>query len=471
MAGNIPVRPTRRVPEQALDGDEEDFILDVAEEDLSIINENDSISDETSSDGSLSSYDPALVEPPIPEEDNPYTMDDALRAPVDAAIGEPELEALLAEGGRDLSVDRIVKLFPFPLDGFQKKALEKLVEGKSVVVCAPTGAGKTAIAEAASAATLARGQRVIYTTPLKALSNQKLAEVKKRFGVDRCGLQTGDTSLNTEADIVVMTTEILRNIMYRTAEISEERTGGGAASSNTREARLGNVGLVVLDEVHYLGDPSRGSVWEEVIINCPRHIQLLCMSATVKNPDDLGGWISQEHQECVTIKTTFRPVPLMWHFAYRNAGGVQMADLLDRTGKKLNPRLEPREVMFEEARFLLGREQGPPSRDWGRDKGRKDRGMRGGSSSNQGPSWEKRLQMMLDEEGGSSMMQRKVNMIRIPPMDGVISKLKRQGFLPAIWFILSRKDCDLNAIKAGQGGSLTTAEEQALILKEVEALQ
>ena len=93
--------------------------------------------------------------------------------------------------------------------------------------------------------------------------------------------------------------------MYRTAEISEERNGGGGGG-NTREARLGNVGLVVLDEVHYLGDPSRGSVWEEVIINCPRHIQLLCMSATVKNPDDLGGWISQEHQECFTVKTTFR---------------------------------------------------------------------------------------------------------------------------------------------------------------------
>ena len=206
MSGKRPVRPTRKAPQAPIDYDQEDegdFLIDV--EDLAIIDNIDTTSDLPlfpSDSVSLSSDDSTLMElTPLDqqqEEDNPYTIDDALRAPVDIAIGEPELEALLAEGGRDLSVDRIVRLFPFPLDGFQKRALEKLVEGKSVVVCAPTGAGKTAIAEAASAATLARGQRVIYTTPLKALSNQKLAEVKKRFGADRCGLQTGDTSLNTE---------------------------------------------------------------------------------------------------------------------------------------------------------------------------------------------------------------------------------------------------------------------------------
>ncbi|KXZ44081.1 hypothetical protein GPECTOR_74g695 [Gonium pectorale] len=225
------------------------------------------------------------------DEVNPYTNADALSTAQEGlAGGEPALEALLAEGGSDLSADRIASVFPFPLDAFQRRALELFLEGRSVVVCAPTGAGKTAIAEAAAAAVLARGQRVIYTTPLKALSNQKLFETRRRFGGARCGLQTGDASLNPDADIVVMTTEILRNIMYRTAELAEENNTG---SGSTREARLGDVGLIVLDEVHYLGDPHRGSVWEEVIINCPRHIQLLCMSATVANPKDLGDWIGK----------------------------------------------------------------------------------------------------------------------------------------------------------------------------------
>lgn len=209
---------------------------------------------------------------------------------------------------------------------------DHILKGRSVVVCAPTGAGKTCIAEASAAAALAKGKRVIYTTPLKvgflpsstgcvagwshgmqtvavppgpdpvppiapwqnlkqALSNQKLAEMREKFGEQRVGLQTGDASLNTEGDLVVMTTEILRNIMYRTA-----------VENNPDLSPLASVGLIVLDEVHYLGDPNRGSVWEEVIINCPKHIQMLCMSATVQNPRDLGGWIQQ-------VRTSHSPWP------------------------------------------------------------------------------------------------------------------------------------------------------------------
>eukprot|EP00798_Chlamydomonas_sp_ICE-L_P018417 gene18417-24891_t len=201
-------------------------------------------------------------------EDGEYT-EDGEYVETDADMSEPDLEELLAEGGADLSLERVTRVFPFELDNFQKKSVEKLLEGYSVVVCAPTGAGKTAIAEAAAAATLARGMRVIYTTPLKALSNQKLLETRKRFGHDRCGLQTGDTSLNTEAAIVVMTTEILRNIMYRTAETVDEnpaivmmtseillnimyRTAetvddNPESMSSTREARLGDVRFNMLD--------------------------------------------------------------------------------------------------------------------------------------------------------------------------------------------------------------------------------
>lgn len=135
-----------------------------------------------------------------------------------------------------------MQVLPFPLDRFQTTALAKLLAGESVVVCAPTGAGKTAIAEAAAAATLARGQRVIYTTPLKALSNQKLAEMRKRFGHARCGLQTGDASLNTEADIVVMTAEILRNIMFRGVGGSGAgRSVGGATDGSPSQGSWGGV--------------------------------------------------------------------------------------------------------------------------------------------------------------------------------------------------------------------------------------
>ena len=167
------------------------------------------------------------------EDANPYAGVDGADAAAAAAAaalqqgggaeqgdGSPALEALLADAaaGAPVTLERLEALFPFELDGFQRKAVAALLDGRSVVVCAPTGAGKTAIADAAAAAALARGQRVIYTTPLKALSNQKLLEARARFGVTRCGLQTGDTSLNPDGSIVVMTTEILRNIMYRTAE-------------------------------------------------------------------------------------------------------------------------------------------------------------------------------------------------------------------------------------------------------------
>ncbi|GLC66436.1 hypothetical protein PLESTF_000427200 [Pleodorina starrii] len=413
------------------------------------------------------------------DEINPYTSADALSAPAEGlAGGEPALEALLSEGGSDLSADRICAIFPFPLDTFQRRALELFLEGRSVVVCAPTGAGKTAIAEAAAAAALARGQRVIYTTPLKALSNQKLFETRRRFGHVRCGLQTGDASLNPDADIVVMTTEILRNIMYRTAELAEENNTG---SQSTREARLGDVGLIVLDEVHYLGDPHRGSVWEEVIINCPRHIQLLCMSATVANPQDLGDWIAKEHMPCETIQTRFRPVPLHWHFAYYKAPkGARLDDLLATlpNGKQaLNPRLSSRRVLMEEAKAILA----PPAGrwgggdEWGDDWGSGGGGRRGRNRGRGGfpPSlgaWDLEDQVAELLERDPQALQRRVNMRRTPDTSRTIRLLAENEMLPAIWFILSRRDCDVSALRAG-AEPLTGPQEQEAIAAEVAALR
>lgn len=210
--------------------------------------------------------------------------------------------------GCDLEVEKILQSvlaeFHFRFDGFQVQAVRHLISGRSVVVCAPTGAGKTAIAEAAASYYLQNGGRVVYTTPLKALSNQKLGEMRARFGENRAGLQTGDASINPGADIVVMTTEILRNILYRTTtgDVNEDTENAikanDKASEESKETiptnpifreKLDGVKLVVLDECHWLGDPSRGSVWEECVINLPRDVQILAMSATIRNPQDLSG--------------------------------------------------------------------------------------------------------------------------------------------------------------------------------------
>jgi superfamily II RNA helicase len=217
------------------------------------------------------------------------------------------------------------QLFPFELDEFQKQAIAALDAGESVVVCAPTGSGKTLIGEYAIYRALARGKRVFYTTPLKALSNQKLRDFRNRFGVDRVGLVTGDVSINRDAAVLVMTTEIFRNMLYGTP-IGQVGTS------------LVDVEAVVLDECHYMNDRQRGTVWEESIIYAPPTIQLVALSATIANSDQLTDWISQVHGPTQLIYSDFRPVPLEFHFC--NPKGL--FPLLNPKGKAINPRLKPK---------------------------------------------------------------------------------------------------------------------------------
>jgi superfamily II RNA helicase len=216
-------------------------------------------------------------------------------------------------------------LFPFELDTFQKQAIEALEAGESVVVCAPTGSGKTLIGEFAIYRALARGKRVFYTTPLKALSNQKLRDFRERFGADRVGLLTGDLSINRDAPIVVMTTEIFRNMLYGTP-IGEVGTS------------LVDVEAVVLDECHYMNDRQRGTVWEESIIYAPPTVQLVALSATIANSEQLTDWISLVHGPTQLIYSDFRPVPLDFHFC--NPKGL--FPLLNPKKKGINPRLKPK---------------------------------------------------------------------------------------------------------------------------------
>lgn len=157
--------------------------------------------------------------------------------------------------------------FPFELDDFQKKACNYIDEGKSVVVCAPTGAGKTVIAQHAIHRALENGNRIFYTTPLKALSNQKYYDFGEKYGSEKVGLLTGDTSINRNAQIVVMTTEVFRNMLYG--------TNFGSVTDNMKDVKY-----VVLDEVHYMNDEQRGTVWEESIIYCPTNVQIIALSAT-----------------------------------------------------------------------------------------------------------------------------------------------------------------------------------------------
>ncbi|MEO1558647.1 MAG: DEAD/DEAH box helicase, partial [Cyanobacteria bacterium J06632_19] len=186
-------------------------------------------------------------------------------------------------------------VFSFELDEFQHDAIASLNAGRSVVVCAPTGSGKTLIGEYAIYRALARGKRVFYTTPLKALSNQKLRDFRSEFGFDSVGLLTGDASINRDAPILVMTTEIFRNMLYGTP-IGQVGTS------------LIDVEAVVLDECHYMNDRQRGTVWEESIIYCPESIQLVALSATVDNSDQLTDWLNQVHGPTDLIYSDFRPV-------------------------------------------------------------------------------------------------------------------------------------------------------------------
>lgn len=291
------------------------------------------------------------------------------------------------------------RLFSFELDEFQHQAIAALNANKSVVVCAPTGSGKTLIGEYAIYRALSRGKRVFYTTPLKALSNQKLRDFSQLFGKKNVGLVTGDLSFNREALVVIMTTEVFRNMLYGTP-IGQIGTS------------IKGVEAVVLDECHYMNDRQRGTVWEESIIYCPPHIQLVALSATVANSDQLTDWISQVHGPTERIYSDFRPVPLQYNFC--NIKGI--FPLLNKKGNGIN-------------RLLLNTKY----------KGKKP------------PKVKPKDQ--------------------VPSLLSVVAQLQERDMLPAIYFIFSRKRCD-EAVDQTVGLSLLTSEEKRQVAAHLElALQ
>ena len=204
----------------------------------------------------------------------------------------------------------------FELDSFQVDACHSLEDGKGVLVAAPTGAGKTIVGEFAVELAVQSGSKCFYTTPIKALSNQKYSELVARYGEAKVGLLTGDTSINSEADIVIMTTEVLRNMIY--------------ANSQT----ISRLKYVVMDEVHYLADKFRGAVWEEILIHLPDSVQVVSLSATVSNAEEFGEWLQTVRGETEVIVSEIRPVPLYQHVLFGN----KLLDLFDENSK-LNPEL------------------------------------------------------------------------------------------------------------------------------------
>ena len=230
---------------------------------------------------------------------------------------------------------------PFVLDPFQREACEALDAGSSVLVAAPTGAGKTIVGEFAVHLGLSEGRKCFYTTPLKALSNQKYQELVARYGSDRVGLLTGDNSINGEADVVVMTTEVLRNMLY--------------AESTT----LADLGYVVMDEVHYLADRFRGAVWEEVIIHLPASVVIAALSATVSNAEEFGAWLEAVRGRTTIIVDEFRPVPLWQHVMV----GDRILDLFTEDGD-VNPELVRLRRESQPTRSRHGRSRGGPRTPW-----------------------------------------------------------------------------------------------------------
>ena len=263
---------------------------------------------------------------------------------------------------------------PFTLDGFQRSACSALEDGHGVLVGAPTGAGKTVVGEFAVFLALAGGQKCFYTTPIKALSNQKYADLVARHGAAAVGLLTGDTSVNGDAQVVVMTTEVLRNMIY--------------AGSRALE----HLGYVVMDEVHYLADRFRGAVWEEVILQLPEHVRLVSLSATVSNAEEFGDWLVTVRGDTTVVVDEHRPVPLWQHMMVGN----RLLDLF--AGESADGELQVDPELVRHTRDL---ERQTVVWDRGRGRGRPggDRGGNGRGSSRFRPPSRVTVLDRLDRDG------------------------------------------------------------------------
>ncbi len=295
--------------------------------------------------------------------------------------------------------------YPFPLDPFQSDAIDALDQGHSVLVAAPTGAGKTVVAEFALEQALDAGRKCFYTTPLKALSNQKFGDFVAAYGAGRVGLLTGDNTINGEAPVVVMTTEVLRNMLYE------------------RSDTLQGLQSVVMDEVHYLQDPYRGAVWEEVLIHLARSVNVVALSATISNAEEFGAWIRTLRGDTRVVIEERRPVPLDHHYL---------------VGSRLHPMHVEQDGVLLPNPYVVQLDR--------QEAGVRSEHRRGGRRPG----------------GGSHGMY-------VPRREDVVITLEQHAMLPAIYFVFSRAGCDKSVRWLRDAGvRLTTREESARIRERAE---
>jgi ATP-dependent RNA helicase HelY len=350
-----------------------------------------------------------------------------------------------------------IRSLAFELDDFQREACLSLQAGRGVLVAAPTGAGKTIVGEFAIYLALQRGLKAFYTTPIKALSNQKYAELADKYGADRVGLLTGDTSINGDAPVVVMTTEVLRNMLY--------------ADSST----LADLGFVVMDEVHYLADRFRGAVWEEVIIHLPSEVQVASLSATVSNAEEFGAWLDTVRGQTDVIVSEHRPVPLWQHVMV----GRKIVDLFagDTTFDEIAPAVGTDVAAVADVPAATGKagkvaavterpgfEVNPELLSMARAESQMNfRGRFGHGGRNQRRQRHQHSQRDEAQQAGARSPVRKASRPQ------VIASLDRQDLLPAITFIFSRAGCDAAVAQCVAAGLwLTTEQEQLIIARRVD---
>jgi superfamily II RNA helicase len=326
---------------------------------------------------------------------------------------------------------------------------------------------------------MARNMRAFYTTPLKALSNQKFSDFKRLFGEDRVGLLTGDVNVNRDAPIIVMTTEVYRNMLYA--------DGPSAAGTGDATFAMDNVATVTFDEFHYLSVPDRGTVWEESVVNSPNHVLLVALSATMKNTGDVREWFEDVQGPTALVESDHRPVPLNFSFCHRDGilplfhgsdkGGDRGARDDKRRGRGRGERGKKKDVKPKLHPALLASVVGGSAGDRGRgrhgDRGR-DRGRGGGDGAKDFESvlrdYDRTRRAASRSGGGRPRQSYRDRMSSVPSYPYVVRSLRRRDMLPAIVFIFSRAGCDRAANEATSvRDPLVTAQEETSIRKRVDA--
>jgi ATP-dependent RNA helicase HelY len=304
-----------------------------------------------------------------------------------------------------ITPDAFAQQFSFELDPFQREAIEAVHQGMSTLVAAPTGSGKTVVAEFAIERALDRGGKTFYTTPLKALSNQKFGDLMAKHGPGAVGLLTGDNTINGEAPVVVMTTEVLRNMLYE------------------RSSTLTGLLSVVMDEVHYLQDPYRGAVWEEVLIHLPPSVSVVALSATISNAEEFGEWITTLRGDTKVVIEERRPVPLEHHYL---------------VGSQLHPMHVEQDGILLPNPYVVSLDQHE---------------LKTKTYYRRGSGLPQHQRISRPREGHRR--------VYVPRREEVVEILDREGMLPAIYFVFSRSGCQQSVRWLRESGIRLTSREEA----------